>query len=194
MPVRYRRVAQAEAGEEESKKIRAERADRISAKLHALVWVLASIGIIYFTDLFNLVHSDRLNRFVHRCHSYQSVLLHLSTIIFSQIRPKPSNYMLLLKCRYISLLNGMASVGAEDYCSVGCLLPEHDTHIHWTRCGLLLIVYDCVLARLGYLNSTICCHFADWSYILCSFRSLALLDLSLKYLTPCFITILCEFN
>lgn len=64
MPVRYRRVAQAEAGEEESKKIRAERADRISAKLHALVWVLAAIGVIYFTDFFNLVHSDKLNRLV----------------------------------------------------------------------------------------------------------------------------------
>lgn len=64
MPVRYRRVAQAETGEDESKKIRAERADRISAKLHALVWVLAAIGVIYFTDFFNLVHSDKLNRLV----------------------------------------------------------------------------------------------------------------------------------
>lgn len=62
MAARYRRVTQLETGEEESKKIRAERADRISAKLHALVWVLAAIGVVYFTDLFNLIHSDKLNR------------------------------------------------------------------------------------------------------------------------------------
>lgn len=62
MPVRYRRVDQVDSGEEESKKVQAERADRISAKIHALFWVLTSIAIIYFTDLSSLIYSDKLNR------------------------------------------------------------------------------------------------------------------------------------
>lgn len=64
MAARYRRVTQVDgAGEEEStKKVRAERADRISAKIHALVWVFAAMAIVYFTDFFTLLHSDKLNR------------------------------------------------------------------------------------------------------------------------------------
>ena len=63
MTARYKRVAQSDPEEEESKKIRAERVERITSKIHALVWVVASVGTVYFTDLFALIHSDELNRF-----------------------------------------------------------------------------------------------------------------------------------
>jgi hypothetical protein len=64
MAARYRRVTQVDpaVGEEESKKIRAERVERISAKIHALFWVIAAIGIMYFTDLFSIIYSDKINR------------------------------------------------------------------------------------------------------------------------------------
>jgi hypothetical protein len=62
MAARYRRVNQSEGGEDETKKVSAERAERISAKIHALVWVIAAIAIVYGTDLAHLVFSDKLNR------------------------------------------------------------------------------------------------------------------------------------
>lgn len=64
MAARYRRVQQGEGegGEEETKKVRAERAERISAKIHAIFWVLAAIAIVYFTDLPSLIFSEKLNR------------------------------------------------------------------------------------------------------------------------------------
>jgi hypothetical protein len=65
MSVRYRRVNQGEVEEEdENKKASAERAERISAKIHALFWVLAAITVVYFTDLAQLLFSDKLNRLV----------------------------------------------------------------------------------------------------------------------------------
>jgi hypothetical protein len=65
MSARYRRVNQGEVDEEdENKKASAERAERISAKIHALFWVLAAITIVYFTDLGPLLFSDKLNRLV----------------------------------------------------------------------------------------------------------------------------------
>ncbi len=66
MAVRYRRVAQSEPEEEGemlSKKERAERIDRITAKLHALVWLLCSVGLIYYTDLITIIlESDEIYR------------------------------------------------------------------------------------------------------------------------------------
>ena len=63
----YRRLAQeAETteSEEANKKKRGERIDRIMAKLHALVWVVFSIGIIWYTNLLNVAYSDeRVNRY-----------------------------------------------------------------------------------------------------------------------------------
>ncbi len=62
MTARYRRVPQSDPEVEESKKIRAERIERIASKVHAVFWVLASFGIIYLTDLANLIHSNEINR------------------------------------------------------------------------------------------------------------------------------------
>ena len=62
MTARYRRVAQSDHEEEESKKVRAERIDIITSKIHALFWVLAAIGVVYFTDFLSLIHSDEINR------------------------------------------------------------------------------------------------------------------------------------
>lgn len=50
--------------EEETKKASAERAERISAKIHALVWVLVALTVVYFTDLPHLLFSDKINRYV----------------------------------------------------------------------------------------------------------------------------------
>ena len=67
MSARYRRVNQVEIGEEEeAKKQRAERIDYITAKIHALFWVLTALAIIYFTDLVNVAFNDtRVNRYAH---------------------------------------------------------------------------------------------------------------------------------
>ena len=52
MAARYRRVPGAEAGDEadEAKKLRAQRVDYISAKIHALFWVCLAVAIIYYGD------------------------------------------------------------------------------------------------------------------------------------------------
>lgn len=64
---RYRRVAQTEPEEQESnKKQRAEKIEKITAKIHAFLWVVASIGLIYFTELFLIVNdSGKVNRYAH---------------------------------------------------------------------------------------------------------------------------------
>ena len=64
----YRRVSQEHEVEtleaEEGKKKQAERIDRITAKLHALVWVVLSISIVWYTNLLNVAYSDeRVNRY-----------------------------------------------------------------------------------------------------------------------------------
>ncbi|KAJ1405279.1 hypothetical protein B484DRAFT_457112 [Ochromonadaceae sp. CCMP2298] len=64
MTARYRRVAQVEVGEEESsKKARAERIERISAKVHAVFWVAAALAVMYFTDFWNVLYSEKIDRF-----------------------------------------------------------------------------------------------------------------------------------
>ena len=63
----YRRLSQESETtevEEANKKKRGERIDRITAKLHALVWVVLSISIILYTNLLNVAYSDeRVNRY-----------------------------------------------------------------------------------------------------------------------------------
>ena len=62
----YRRVAQeaAETEAEEGKKKQAERIDRITAKLHAGLWVVLSIVLLVYTNLLNVAYSDaRVNRY-----------------------------------------------------------------------------------------------------------------------------------
>ena len=65
MVARYRRVAQAETTEgDEVKKKRADLIDRITSKIHALIWVAVSIALLIYTDLFKLaVYDSRVNRY-----------------------------------------------------------------------------------------------------------------------------------
>lgn len=65
MVTRYRRVAQAESpGEQDVKKKRADRIERITAKLHALIWIATSAALILYTNIFKLALSDdRVNRY-----------------------------------------------------------------------------------------------------------------------------------
>ncbi len=64
--VRYRRVQQAETDAgmlNEQKKERADRIERITAKIHAFIWVSASLAFIYFSDFVNiLLYDNRVNR------------------------------------------------------------------------------------------------------------------------------------
>lgn len=65
MSTRYRKVSQneTELGDEELKKQKSERVERITAKIHALVWVAVSVIIVYYTDLVNVIlYSDEINR------------------------------------------------------------------------------------------------------------------------------------
>jgi hypothetical protein len=66
MSARYRRVSQSESNpaEEEEKKRRAERIEKITAKLHAAVWVVSSLLILYWTDFFHImIYDNRIHRF-----------------------------------------------------------------------------------------------------------------------------------
>lgn len=63
MTARYRRVAQSEPEEEETnKKQQAQRIERITAKIHAAVWVALAGLLAYFTDFLHLLISNRINR------------------------------------------------------------------------------------------------------------------------------------
>jgi hypothetical protein len=64
MVARYRRVAQTENPEEQDvKKKRADRIERITSKLHALVWIAASVAITVYTQILqNAVSDIRVNR------------------------------------------------------------------------------------------------------------------------------------
>lgn len=64
MSARYRRVAQNESPvEQDAKKKRADRIERITAKLHALIWIAASAGLMFYTDIFQVALTDeRVNR------------------------------------------------------------------------------------------------------------------------------------
>lgn len=49
--------------EEETKKIRAERIEKISAKIHAVIWVMAAVTVFFLTDTINLINkSTKMNR------------------------------------------------------------------------------------------------------------------------------------
>lgn len=67
MTTRYRRVQQsdgAERNEEElNKKKRAERVEKITAKLHAVVWVIVAILAFVFSDIIRIaIYDHRVNR------------------------------------------------------------------------------------------------------------------------------------
>lgn len=64
MVARYRKVAQTDNPDEQDvKKKRADRIERITSKLHALVWIAASVAIIVYTQIFqNAVSDERVNR------------------------------------------------------------------------------------------------------------------------------------
>lgn len=68
MVARYRRVAQTESPlEQDVKKKRADRIERITAKLHALIWIAASAALILYTNIFQMALTDpRVNRYVPR--------------------------------------------------------------------------------------------------------------------------------
>lgn len=65
MVARYRRVSQTENNEgDEMKKKRADRIERITSKIHALIWIVASVILLIYTDLFKIaLNDDRVNRY-----------------------------------------------------------------------------------------------------------------------------------
>ena len=65
MTARYKRVPQNEDSDgEEIKKRRADRIDRITAKIHAIFWVLAAGGTLLYTNFFHIGLTDsRVNRY-----------------------------------------------------------------------------------------------------------------------------------
>jgi hypothetical protein len=66
MTTRYRKVPQTDTNraEEERKKKRAERVEKITAKIHAVAWVAAAVAVAYYTDIFRIAFTDdRVNRY-----------------------------------------------------------------------------------------------------------------------------------
>lgn len=67
MATRYRRVPQSEPDEraDADKKKRAERVEKITAKIHALIWVIVSAVLIYYSHVFEiLADSSKTNRYM----------------------------------------------------------------------------------------------------------------------------------
>lgn len=65
MTTRYRKVPQHEEQdrEEAAKKLRAQRVERISNKIHAAFWVVGAGLLAYYTDVVNVAFNDkRVNR------------------------------------------------------------------------------------------------------------------------------------
>lgn len=64
MVARYRRVEQNDnPAEQDVKKKRADRIERITAKLHALIWIVLSAALMYYTDIIHVGFTDqRVNR------------------------------------------------------------------------------------------------------------------------------------
>lgn len=85
MTVRYRRIPQNEPEEieETNKKMRAERMERISSKLHAFVWILVAVFIIYYTNMVNLLFSDRINRYENINSNSYSVKISILPLILN---------------------------------------------------------------------------------------------------------------
>jgi hypothetical protein len=66
----YRRLQQSETNaekyeEELKKRTRADRLDRITAKIHAVFWVAAAVCIFIFTDILNVaLYNEKVNRYL----------------------------------------------------------------------------------------------------------------------------------
>lgn len=66
----YRKIHQSEPTsneyeEELVKRARAERLDKITAKIHAVFWVASSIAILIYTDIFNVaLYNEKVNRYL----------------------------------------------------------------------------------------------------------------------------------
>lgn len=64
MSSRYTRIQTSESEEEvDTKKIHAERVERIQTKIHAAIWVSLAVATIYYTDFIKVILTDeRVNR------------------------------------------------------------------------------------------------------------------------------------
>ena len=64
MSSRYTRIQTSESEEEaDTKKIHAERVERIQTKIHAAIWVSLAMATIYYTDFIKVILTDeRVNR------------------------------------------------------------------------------------------------------------------------------------
>ena len=81
----YRKIQQSETNAEEyeelKKRTRAERLDRITAKIHAVFWVAAAIAIFIFTDILNVaLYNEKVNRYAY-CYQPSLLLLFLFLLI-----------------------------------------------------------------------------------------------------------------
>ena len=60
---KYKQILKKDDNEEEVKKRKADKLERISAKVHAIFWVASAILLIKYTDVYHLViYSEKLNR------------------------------------------------------------------------------------------------------------------------------------
>ena len=60
---KYKQILKKDDNEEEVKKRKADKLERISAKVHAIFWVVSAILLIKYTDVYNLVlYSEKVNR------------------------------------------------------------------------------------------------------------------------------------
>eukprot|EP01038_Epipyxis_sp_PR26KG_P005799 gene5799-8003_t len=164
MTARYRRVPQVDQAEEEVKKHRADRIERISAKLHAILWIIVGCATLYFTDTFHLINSDRINRLVES----------LLSLLYNAI-PSIINYIFRRKFLLVCVFDNMAASFQKNKCTLGNLLSKGDLCINSPSCFVHYKFNDLFLASMGTSLTSVCITCVDGIYFFITFCSMALL-------------------
>jgi hypothetical protein len=187
MVARYRRVAQTESPlEQDVKKKRADRIERITAKLHALIWIAASAALMLYTNIFQMALTDRrVNRYVtitavndprKKTYSLTSNIIHHSQDI-------TACWCHLFRSEYgsSSIFDTMASSNYENNSSLGDLLPSFNTDLDNLRIALCCLIHDRILACIRDVITSYNYRSTHGLFVFNSFHTMAMLSL----LLPC---------
>jgi len=152
--MKYRRVPREEKSnteDEEIKKRRADKVERISNKIHAAFWVLASIGLLYYTNLFHVAVSDeRVNRLALTLFVI-SFVANMTIVLYATLYlPMVAKVEVSMDIYFPSLIPTSTALG---FLSLILLLVSF-----WPVYGILTPLMVIVLL-LGFLLST---HFIPW--------------------------------
>jgi hypothetical protein len=188
MVARYRRVAQTESPlEQDVKKKRADRIERITAKLHALIWIAASAALILYTNIFQMALTDqRVNRYVTKTAfndpSKKYISLTNDNIELLQDIPACCCHMFRSEYGSSSIFDTLASSDHENNCSLGNLLPSFNTDFDNLRIAISCVIHDRILASIRNVITSYNHHSAHGLLVFNTFHTMAMLSLLLPFI------------